>query len=251
MMKRKHSSLEQESGGSVSDSSAKRLRPSVPQKEYDVRFKTPFTCLLAGPSQSGKTTAAFNILRDRKDLFDKPTNQIFYFYQHWQPHFAIFEKEGLVTEWLNELPSIQMLTEKTEPFKFGEGSIVVIDDFMGELNKDISSLFTFLCHSNRVSVFLMTQNVFAKNPVFRTISLNSQYIFMFKNSRDSSQITNYARQFAPGNTEWVVDAFRDCTRGAFSYLLFDHHQTQQEEVRVRSHIFVQQWPIRVWGPARK
>lgn len=220
-------------------------------KEYDATFKTPFTCLLAGPSQSGKTSVVFNILRDRHTLLDVPTNNIFYFYQHWQPSFSIFEREGVVTEWLRELPSIDLLTEKTEPFKYAEGSIVVIDDFMGQLNEAISSLFTFLCHSNRVSVFLMTQNVFAKNPVFRTISLNSQYVFIFKNSRDSSQIMSYAKQFAPGNTEWVVDAFRECTRAAFSYLLFDHHQTQEEEIRVRSHILQQQWPMRVWGPSRR
>jgi hypothetical protein len=235
----------------VEEPNAKRHCPSSSLKEYDARFKTPFTCLLAGPSQSGKTSVVFNILRDRQSLFDVPTNNIFYFYQHWQPSFEIFRKEGLVTEWLCELPTIQVLEEKTAPFKDAEGSIVVIDDFMGQLNEDISSLFTFLCHSNRVSVFLMTQNVFAKNPVFRTISLNSQYVFIFKNSRDSSQITNYAKQFSPGDTDWVVDSFRECTRAAFSYLLFDHHQTQEEEIRVRSHILVQQWPMRVWGPARR
>ena len=219
------------------------------ERERNAEFRTPFTCLLAGPSQSGKTSTVFNILRDRHELFDVPPDNIFYFYQHWQPSFTPFFREGIVTEWLQELPTMKVLTEKTEPFKNAEGSIVVIDDFMGELNQDISNLFTIFCHSNRVSVFLMSQNVFAKTPVFRTISLNSQYVFIFKNPRDASQITNYAKQFAPGNTQWVVDSFREATRAAYSYLMFDHHQLQKEDIRVRSHILKHQWPMRVWGPA--
>jgi hypothetical protein len=221
------------------------------KKEYDVRFKTPFTCLLAGPSQSGKTSLVFNMLRDRANLCDTPTNNIFYFYNLWQPVFASFQEEGTISQWLPELPTIAVLKELTEPHMNAEGSIVIIDDFMGQLNKDISDLFTVFCHSNRCSVFLMTQNVFAKNPFFRTISLNALYVFIFKNPRDSSQISHYAQQFAPGNTQWVVDAFRECTRAGYSYMLFDHHQTQHEEVRARSHILPSQWPIRVWGPRQR
>jgi hypothetical protein len=223
----------------------------VNKKEYDVRFQTPFTCLLAGPSQSGKTSLVFNILRDRSILCDITTDNIFYFYSHWQPVFSRFQEEGIISQWLQQLPSIPVLKELTEPHRGAEGSIVIIDDFMGQLNKDISDLFTVFCHSNRCSVFLLTQNVFAKNPFFRTISLNALYVFIFKNPRDSSQITHFAKQFAPGNTQWVVDAFRDCTRAGYSYILFDHHQTQQDEVRVRSHILVSQWPMRVWGARQR
>ena len=219
---------------------------SSPFQEYDIRFKTPFTCLLAGPTQSGKTSVIFNILRERHIMMDVPTDNIIYFYNRWQPSFTRFKEENIVTDWIGELPSIELLEEMTSPYKNGNGSIIVIDDFMTQLNSDISDLFTLLCHSNRISIFLLTQNVFSKNPFFRTISLNSQYVFIFKNSRDSSQITNYARQFAPTNTRWVVEAFRTCTKSAYSYMMFDHHNKTEEEVRVRSHMLRNEWPVRVW-----
>lgn len=216
------------------------------RSSYDVRFKTPFTSLLAGPSQSGKSSFVFNFLRTRHELMDMPTSNIIYFYSQWQQSFSVFEKEGIVTKWINELPTLDMLKEETEAYKEAEGSIVIVDDFMQQVNGDISDLFTVLCHSYHISVFLLSQNVFPQNPMFRNISLNSTYIILFKNPRDSSQIMNYAKQFAPGNTKWVVDAYRACTRSAYSYMLFDHHQKTEERIRVRSNIFPSQWPMCVW-----
>ena len=59
--------------------------------------------------------------------------------------------------------------------------VVVIDDFMQELTKDVSLLFSTFSHHLNVTVFLLAQNLFLKNPVFRDISLNATYHFIFKN----------------------------------------------------------------------
>jgi hypothetical protein len=219
--------------------------------QFDATFKSPWTYIAAGPSQSGKSTHVFNFLKYRHQLMDKPTDRIFYFYNQWQPAFTDFQREGIVTEWINQLPTTELLKEKahdvTNPTERHSSCICVIDDYMSEVNDDIGDLFTVLSHAYGINVIFLTQNVFAKKPVFRTISLNATYISIFKNPRDSSQITNYAKQFAPGNTKYVVQAYRECTRRPWSYILFDHHQSTPNKVRVRSGVLPHEL-MKIWIP---
>jgi DNA polymerase III delta prime subunit len=215
---------------------------------YDIRFKNPSSFILAGPSQSGKTTFALNLLRQIDDMFTTPQcgQNVIYYYKEWQDTLADFKAENIVHQWVNDLPSVDDFKERTLPYKDNGGSIVIIDDFAQNLNADIATIFTVLCHHYNATVILLTQNIFTKNPVFREISLNAIYIVLFKNPRDSSQISYYARQFKPGNSRPVMEAFRECTKLPHSYMLFDHHQLTPENLRMRSHIFVSQWPMKVW-----
>jgi hypothetical protein len=215
---------------------------------FDGTLQTPFRYICAGATECGKTTHAFNLLKFRYQMMDKPTDQIYYFYNHWQPHFSEFEKCGVVTEWIKELPTVDLLKEKTDPYVNRGGSIVVIDDFVQDLNRDIAELFTALSHANKINVILMTQNLFSPNPVYRTLSLNAKYIVIFKNPRDGSQIANFAKQWAPGNTKHLVDAFKACTGRAHSYMLFDNCQYTPESFRVRSDILPHEAPMKIWMP---
>jgi molybdopterin-guanine dinucleotide biosynthesis protein len=215
---------------------------------FDVRFHHPSTFTIAGPSQSGKTTFVWNLLRDAGELFTsaKCLQNVVYFYKEWQEGFTMFEQEDIVKHWVNDLPTIDDFKERTLPFKDVGGSIVIIDDFAQELNKDIATIFTVLSHHTNTTVILLTQNLFSKNPVYRDVSLNSTYIVLFKNPRDLSQISHFARQFQPGNHQYIIEAFKKCTKAPYSYMLFDHHQATSDGLRVRSNIFPKQWPVRVW-----
>lgn len=217
---------------------------------YDLRLKTPFTYLVAGPSKSGKTTHIFNILRCRDDLLNTNNNpasvNIIYYYNHWQDIFSEIQSENIVTDWVQQLPTIQDIRDRTEHFRDIGGSIIIIDDFAQHVNQDIADLFTVLSHANNISVFLMTQNIFQRNPVFRTISLNSSYISIHKNPRDSSQIVHFAKQFAPGNSKYIVEAYKACTKKPYSYMLFDHNQDTPDIIRVRSDILPNEQPMKVW-----
>jgi hypothetical protein len=217
----------------------------------DLRFKTPFTYICAGASQSGKTTHVFNTIKYRRELFDRCPDNIIYFYNQWQPSFAHFEQQNIVTEWVNALPTIDVLKEKTLAHREGNGSLVIIDDFVQHLNNDIADLFTVLCHADNINVILLTQNLFSKNPVFRTISLNATYISLFKNPRDNSQIGHFAKQFSPGNARYLVEAFQTCTKSAYSYMLFDHHQATPEMFRIRSNILPHEAPMILWVQKNK
>ena len=83
----------------------------------------------------------------------------------------------------------------------------------------------------------LVQNLFPKNKESRTISLNSQYMVVFKNPRDASQMSHLARQMYPGRAKFVQEAFRDATSVPYDYLLVDLKQDTPEDMRLRTAIF--------------
>lgn len=220
---------------------------------YDLRFCNPSTFVLAGPSQCGKTTFTFNLLRNAHIMFQDPrcVQNVLYYYNQWQTGFDRFDKEKIVTSWINELPTTDGMQEKTMPFAEIGGSIVIIDDFAQQLKKDTIDIFSRLAHHTKSVVLLLTQNLFSKNPVFRDISLNSTYIVLFKNPRDVSQITHFARQFAPGDTKFVVDSFCDVTKKPYTYMVYDYHQATPDLLRVRTNIFPNETPMLVYFSKKK
>jgi hypothetical protein len=256
-------------------------------KPYDLRFRNPSSFLLAGASQSGKTTftlvhtcvhmcvAAYrvphfrsrlNILRNIDTLFQNPSCKanVIYYYRQKQEHFKLFQQEGIVHRWINHLPTTAGIEEVTKLHQH-TGSIIVIDDFAEALTRDTLLIFTTQVHHLNCVVILLAQNIFCKNGVFREISLNctcvvlihtrvhmcslmffSRYIAMFKNPRDASQINCFAKQIAPGVSDWVVNAFKAATRRPHSYLLFDTHQTTADILRVRSRVLPNELPMCVY-----
>lgn len=217
---------------------------------YDGTFKAPSSWLIAGASSSGKTTKLIEIIKNFKELFvdDTRIQNILYFYKTWQDTFESNFLKNNVREFINEIPSEETIIEKTFYYQKRGGSIVIIDDFMQEINKDIALIFTALTHHKNLVVFFLTQNVFSRTPLFRDISLNSTYIMVFKNPRDGQQISNLARQLKPGNSKFIVQAYREATKQPYTYILFDNHQSTPDILRVRSCILPNEKPMTIWSP---
>ena len=68
------------------------------------------------------------------------------------------------------------------------------------------------------------------------ISLNAQYMIVFKNPRDSSQLANLARQVYPGRGAFVQEAFADATASPYGYLLIDLKQNTPDDMRLRTSV---------------
>ena len=83
----------------------------------------------------------------------------------------------------------------------------------------------------------LVQNLFPKNKESRTISLNSQYMVVFKNPRDASHMSHLARNMYPGRVKFVQEAFKDSTSVPYGYLLVDLKQDAPEDMRLRTAIF--------------
>ena len=105
---------------------------------------------------------------------------------------------------------------------------------MAEIDERVTNLFTK--KSTTVSVTYFVQNLSPKNKESRTISLNSQYVVVFKNPRDVSQMTTLAEQMNPGRVKFVKQAFADATFAPYGYILVDLKQDTPEDLSLRTSI---------------
>ena len=184
----------------------------------DPRWQHPFTCIVAGPTGCGKTTFVARLLRNASAMIDPPPERVTWYYGEWQTAY-----ENL------DIPNMRL--EEGLPTSFdtddGKRGLVVLDDLMAE-NSRVTNLFTKKSHHSDTSVIYLVQNLFSKNKESRTISLNAQYMIVFKNPRDSSQLANLARQMYPGRGAFVQEAFADAIASPYGYLLIvlpgDAHQ---------------------------
>lgn len=195
-----------------------------------LKFKSPFTCIVSGPSGSGKTFLVRSILEGQNVTFNRPPNRILWAYGQWQDLYKqpmrsvnVVYHEGLPEE-------VDIINSNAD--------LIVIDDLMSELTGDVrmTKLFTKWSHHHNIDVVFIVQNVFHNGPEMRTISLNTHYFILLKNPRDGSQVVNLAKQLFPLNTKYLSDAYEDCTRKPFGYILVDCKSDTPDDMRVRSRI---------------
>jgi hypothetical protein len=92
-----------------------------------------------------------------------------------------------------------------------EKHLIIINDQMDDVDQRVANLFTKYSHLGNLSVMLIIQNLFNRNKYHRTISLNTHYMILFKNPRDTSQIMALAHQMYPRRTHgyMVIDMKQD------------------------------------------
>ena len=78
----------------------------------------------------------------------------------------------------------------------------------------------------------IVQNLFHQGKGYRTQSLNTHYLVLFKNLRDASQINHLARQMFPNNSQYLQEVCRDATTPPFGYLFIDLKQETQDNLRL-------------------
>lgn len=213
---------------------------------HDCRLRFPFTWILTGGSGCGKTTKVLNFLKYHDILTTNPhCTNIIYCYNEWQSQF---DSVTGVTRWYEGLPSMNEIIDMTEQQKTSSGTMLIIDDFGQHLNQSYGDLFTVKSHHRNCSVILLTQTLFDKNPVYRTISLNTIYLTVFKNPRDNNQITALAKQIGTTNAPAVVKIYHEVTEEPYSYLFVDCHQTTKKNTKYRINILPQEAPMRSFVP---
>ena len=126
--------------------------------EVEIRLKSPFTAIVAGPTGLGKAQLLSSLIANRDHVCHPVPKEIIYCYGIWQQDFEDIKEQ---------IP------------KDGGNPWVVIDDLMDEVNGQTDELYTKHSHHLNISVFFVVQNLFKKQ--LRTMSLNTHYLFLFKN----------------------------------------------------------------------
>ncbi len=120
--------------------------------------------------------------------------------------------------------------------------VLVIDDQMQSAcdNVEVQNVFTKYVHHRNLSCIYIVQNLFIQGKASRTISLNTNYLVLFKNPRDKCQIALLGRQMFPGNTKYFLEAFNDATSPAYGYLLIDYKAKTPDHLRLRTALLSEQ-----------
>ena len=193
-----------------------------------LKFQHPFTCIVSGTTSSGKTNLVRRILSNWKYVINIRTSKLKVLWCFGQMQdlykFAIDNVEIVYFEGVPTLSDIQNI----------QPNIIVMDDLMDEIKKDVVKLFTRGSHHLGISVFFIVQNLFNTN--LRTMSLNSHYIILMKGLRTTQQVEFLARQIFPGKSKNVLSAYKLATQKPYGYLLIDLHPKSLDQFRLRTRI---------------
>ena len=209
--------------------------------ELDPRWKTPFRCIISGPSGCGKTYFVERFIRNIGLMTDPPPTEIIWAYAEWQPTYDRLRPLGV--QFVEGIPD-------TSHWDVNTRRLCILDDLMDETNASVTQLFTKGSHHRNISVIQILQNLFSKNKEARTISLNSNYLVLFKNPRDNAQVSHLAKQIFPTNLKYVNQSYINATQNAHGYLLFDLTQDTPDTLRLRTNIFPGEQQV-VFVPIKK
>ena len=187
---------------------------------------SPFTSIISGPTGSGKSVFTQRLLKHAQKVITPPPERILYCNGVYQDIFS--KIEGV--EFNEGLPSLS-------EFDGSKKCLLILDDLMHETNDVVTKLFTRVSHHTNTSIIFITQNLFHAGKETRTITLNSQYLVLFKNVRDKSQIAHLARQMYPGKSQHMVEAYIDATSQPYSYLFVDLKPCTDDKHRLKASIF--------------
>jgi hypothetical protein len=195
-------------------------------------FRHPTTVLIAGPTMCGKTRLLVRMLKE--GVFRPAPTRLIWVYGEYQPIYD--EVKAL---WPHSEFEREMTPELYESIKSDERNLVVLDDKMNDESgsKTLAKLFTQGAHHRNLTVVFIVQNLFHQGDSMRTVSLNCHYMILFKNPRDKGQIRALGSQMYPGDSSFLVSAYREATDARYGYLILDLHPDTPEDLRVRTGIF--------------
>lgn len=194
-------------------------------KVYDLRIKSHSTITISGPSQSGKSTLVESLVKERDFIFTEPITKVI-----WCCSFLPNKRIDGVS-YYSGLPND--ILDLVQP-----NSLLIIDDLMSELKNShlLTGIMTKAVHHLPMTLIYITQNFFHKSNDGKTRRLNTNYLILFKNPQDKTQVDYIGRQMYPNDKLFLTLAYDDATRYPFSYLLIDSNQSTPDEIRVRTNI---------------
>jgi len=199
-------------------------RPSICE---DLRFKHTFTCLLSGPSSSGKSSFCISFLQNLESLctLDTFDGGVIWCYS----------KKSAETYRQLDVTKFFLFKEGV-PAYFGKAKNkqcpIILDVVLNEAySKYVCHLFTKGSHHRDISAILIIQILFHQRRYCRDISLNAKYLVVLKN-----QFYHLAKQVNPEDSDGLYKTYLHATERPHSYLFLHLSQDMDDRHRFRTCI---------------
>ncbi|MBM3938636.1 MAG: hypothetical protein FJ333_08310 [Sphingomonadales bacterium] len=227
----------------MSKFSPKAVVQSINITDDDLKFKTPSSICISGPSMSGKSEFIVKLLVNKDKMFDVNFEQVLYCAPESLilRHNPIFEKIKVSfpgAQIVSGLPDISKLNLNIDT----RPKLIIIDDLMNEfLNSEaMVHLMAVQGHHFNITTIFTLQNFFAPSRYGKTSPRNANYKVVFFNRTDVTEIRNISMQICPQQPRFLIESFEFLKR-EFSeppYILIDGHtHSPLKELFVRSQIF--------------
>lgn len=212
-------------------------------------FKHPFSLILASPSNGGKSTLVYNIIKNSKDVVEhtngKGFDSVWVLYRSYQPLYDRMKQELHIPVYLFEktLPAdLETLLSRTHS-KF---PVVIVDDGLCPENQDlVLDLFCRLGHHLAVSVILITQSIFdCKNPGLRICHRNTKNLIIFGCPRDQGSLRTLIHQMIPDHkkAKLLLETIEQELEKPYRYVLFDYNPMCPVSQRYKTNILCENEP---------
>ena len=199
---------------------------------YDVpnsTFAHPFTYIIAGGTQCGKTTIVAKILKHLDELVFPKIDDVLIYFKEMQPAYKAMEESD---KRVRISKGLQLNIPKNQ------NTLVIIDDQMTDSIKDkeVQELFTSGVHHRSISVIFLSQNLLPQGKYARDIRLNTHYMSICKTPSFSSQVSFLSRQLNPRRPSAIYDAYEKVTLKPYTSLFVNLHPACHDHLRVQSGI---------------
>jgi len=212
--------------------------------DKDLMLKCPFSMVVSGPSQAGKSFFLYQIVKFRELICTQKFVRIIY----CQSNNFSNKNQSFIKELQNEFPTLELcqglpkindlhLTMNNEP------CLLLVDDLMEEVINSLSMvhLVSNDSHNFNISVVFILQNYFAPSRYGKTLVRNCHYKVFFYNRIEQLELRNISTQvsthpnFFKANFEFLSKTFPN---EKSLYLLIDgHYRSASKELWCRSLIF--------------
>lgn len=191
-------------------------------KPHGIRLRCPFSMIISGQSQSGKTTFVRNLLERWGNICGNMPSTMFWLYGQQQSELFCDLKS--MTDKSFEFIEGFDIQKLKECLPRAQTAVVVLDDLNREAFSEpfFASLFDRVCHHNRCNAVAISQNLFDPGKYFRHAMLNATYLVLLSSARDKRSLTFLNSQIFPGKKNFLTDAYNDAVeKRPYGHLIID------------------------------
>ena len=199
-------------------------------------FESYSSFLVAGISQSGKTSWVHKLCLYSKCMFLNPVDKILYIYKHYEDDGFAELQDKLDITFTDELPDEAYLRELSATYSH---LLLICDDGMrmlSEASDFVQDIVTRLNHHLRISSVFVTQNMYVKpKGGGQALSRCIHNTVFMSSAREAHAVKQLGIQL--GQYNLIKEAYSQISKKPHRYLVVALHPRRDADLRFVTDVF--------------